>query len=264
MKREGQLFCVAVQFLTRLPAPRFEAFELAWLARSTRYFPLIGGLIGLASVAVYRCGLLVFPRQVAAGLMLAFSILLTGALHEDGWADTCDGLGGGRSREQSLAIMKDSRIGVYGALGLVLILGLKWSTLVALPVEWFGLAVVTAQAFSRWAALGLIWQLPYARDGLEGTALPFAGGIRAPGWLTAGLLGCVVPAGLVWAAQAAPSNLWKGLGIGVAVSAAVAFLTGAYVRHRLGGYTGDCLGAVQQLSELGFLLGVLAVSTVSA
>ena len=140
--RQVALFLTAMQFLTRLPVPAARDFQPRWLGESLRYFPLVGGLVGLVNVAIWWLASLWFPPTVAVGLMLAASLLVTGAFHEYGFADTCDGLGGGSTRERALAIMKDSRIGAYGAIGLIMLLGLKWSALVALPVAAFALIVV--------------------------------------------------------------------------------------------------------------------------
>jgi adenosylcobinamide-GDP ribazoletransferase len=131
MSRQLRLLCVATQFLTRLPTPRLREFDPSWLSQSARYFPLIGVLIGALNLLVWWLASRRQPASVAIGLMMGISMLLTGAFHEDGFADTCDGLGGGGSRERVLAIMKDSRIGAFGAIGLVLMLGLKWTTLAA-------------------------------------------------------------------------------------------------------------------------------------
>jgi adenosylcobinamide-GDP ribazoletransferase len=186
-------------------------------------------------------------------------VLMTGALHEDGFADTCDGLGGGTSKEQSLAIMKDSRIGAYGALGLLFMLGLKWATLVALPSGQFVIGVITSHMLSRWSAIGLIAFMPYVRAETEAKARPFANRFSVGEWVSSGLIGLVAIAPFAWvfARSAIPID-WTALGAGTAVAAIATLVASAYLRQRIGGYTGDCLGAVQQIAELGFLLGGLA------
>ena len=257
--RQLALFRVAVQFLTRIPLPAASNFQPRWLGQSLRYFPLVGALVGLANVAVWWLSGQWFPPAVAVGLMLGASLLLTGAFHEDGFADACDGFGGGETREQTLTIMKDSRIGAYGALGLIVLLGLKWTALVALPPAAFAVIVVAAHTVSRWCAIGLVCALPYARAGEDGKSRPFAGGLSGPQWLLSGLIGVT--------AIALPS-LWFGAlntllataaGVGFIAAAGTALVSAAYFKERIGGYTGDCLGAVQQLSELTFVLGALAM-----
>lgn len=253
------LFLTATQFLTRVPVPSASAFQARWLGESLRYFPLVGGLVGLGNVAVWWASSHWFPRAVSVGLMLAASLLLTGAFHEDGLADTCDGLGGGNARERALAIMKDSRIGAFGAMGLLMVLGLKWSALVALPAAGFSLIVVAAHVVSRWCSIGLIWRLQYARADGGGKSRPFDGGLTGGEWLLSGVIGltAVVMAALGFR-TAMSIGLASAIGVGFLAACGSAGMAAACFKRRLGGYTGDCLGAVQQLSELTFLLGALA------
>ena len=256
--RQVALFLVAMQFLTRMPVPSVGGFQRRWLSQSLRYFPLIGGLVGLANVAVWWLSSQLFPAIVAVGLMLAASLLITGAFHEDGFADTCDGLGGGQTRDQTLAIMKDSRIGAYGAIGLCVLLGLKWSALVALPRVAFAVTVVAAHVVSRWCAIGLVWALPYARAGEDGKSRPFDGGLSGGQWLLSGLIGVATISIPVTALGAVTTSLAVAGAVGFVAAAGSAFAAAAYIKERVGGYTGDCLGAVQQLSELTFVLAALA------
>jgi adenosylcobinamide-GDP ribazoletransferase len=258
--RQVALFLVATQFLTRVPVPSASDFQPQWLRQSLRYFPLVGGFVGLANVAVWWLSSQWFPRTVAVGLMLALSLVLTGAFHEDGFADTCDGFGGGATRERTLAIMQDSRIGAFGAIGLVMLLGLKWSALVALPTAAFSVAVVTSHVVSRWYSIGLVRALPYARAEGEGKSRPFDGGLTAAQWLLSGVIGVAavaIPA--LWSGPVENARLAIAAAVGCAAAAGTALVAAAHFKRRIGGYTGDCLGAVQQLSELTFLLGALAV-----
>jgi len=259
MSRQLRLLCVATQFLTRLPTPRLREFDPSWLSQSTRYFPLVGLLIGLINLLVWWIVSRRLPAGVSIGLMMAVSMLLTGAFHEDGFADACDALGGSGSKERVLAIMKDSRIGAFGAIGLFLMLGLKWTTLVALPSALFVQSVVVSHVVSRWYAIGLIVFLPYVREDADAKSKAFAGGLSGGNWILGGFLGLMGLALLAWAYTRDDAPLaWRVLGVGACAAAVVALATGLYLRHRIGGYTGDCLGAVQQLAELGFLLGGLA------
>jgi adenosylcobinamide-GDP ribazoletransferase len=259
MSRQLRLLCVATQFLTRLPTPRLREFDPSWLSQSTRYFPLVGVLVGLVNLLVWWIASRRLPASASIGLMMAASMLLTGAFHEDGFADACDGLGRGGSRERVLAIMKDSRIGAFGAIGLILMLGLKWTTLAALPSTVFVQSVVASHMLSRWYAVGLIAFLPYVREDADAKSKPFAGGLSGGSWILSGILGFLGLAPLAWAytRDGAPLD-WAALGAGACAAAVVALATALYFRRRIGGYTGDCLGAVQQLAELGFLLGGLA------
>jgi adenosylcobinamide-GDP ribazoletransferase len=262
---ELRLFFIALQFLTRLPAPRWVGFEPEWLNQSARHFPAVGVLVGAVAVLVLVLGEVLFPPAVAVGLSMAATLLLTGAFHEDGWADTCDALGGGASigRERALLIMKDSRIGTYGAVGLLLMLGLKAATVLALPLALAVPAFLFAHTASRAAAVALMRWLPYVGAIEHAKAKPLAqrisgaGLVVALGWL---LLLCFA---LVWAAQrwGEPSVLPAVL-LGLLVVAAAASWCARWFRQRLGGYTGDTLGATQQLTELLALLAWLGVAGV--
>ena len=156
MPRQFVLFLVATQFLTRLPAPALRGFQPSWLSQSARYFPLVGVLVGSLNVGIWWLLGHWLPPTVSVGLMLAASLLITGAFHEDGFADTCDGFGGGTTTERVLAIMKDSRIGAYGAMGIFLMLGLKWTALRRdCRRGVFPLIVIGAHMFSRWCSIGI-------------------------------------------------------------------------------------------------------------
>jgi adenosylcobinamide-GDP ribazoletransferase len=262
VSRQVALFMTAVQFLTRLPTPQFKTYEPAWLARSARYFPLVGVLVGVVNVAVWWVASRRLPTAVAVGLTLALSVLVTGGLHEDGFADVCDGFGGGATRDRVLAIMKDSRIGAYGAIGLVLMLGLKWATLdsLSLGTAVFAPLVIGAHLMSRWCAGALMWSLPYVRGGADSKSRAVVEGFTAREWLIGGLIGLAAHAPITAAClhESGVLEAWA-LAAGSAAAAATAWAAGGYFRRRIGGHTGDCLGAVQQLTELAFLIGGLAV-----
>ena len=263
MIHELRLFFVALQFLTRLPSPRWVGFEPEWLNQSARHFPAVGLLVGAVAAFVLVLGHVLFTPAVAVGLSMAATLLLTGAFHEDGWADTCDALGGGASvgRERALVIMKDSRIGTYGAVGLVLMLGLKAATLVALPLALAVPALLFAHAASRAAAVALIRWLPYAGDIEHAKAKPLAQRISGAGLAVAWawvLLLCLALIGVAtrWEEPA----VWPSVVLGLAFVAAATAWCGRWFRARLGGYTGDTLGATQQITELLALLAWLGVS----
>lgn len=252
------LFATALQFLTRLPVPPCAGFQTNWLPRALIYFPLVGALIGLFNVGVWWLAAHWFPPALAVGLTLAASLCLTGALHEDGFADVCDGFGGATTRARILEIMKDSRIGVYGALGLGMMVALKWFALAALPSAAIALTVTGAHMLSRWCATGLLCVLPYARVSDDAKSIPFADGIGLRPWLLSGGLGMVAllpVAGLSGAFQ--DPHLLTAITVGGLCAVGSAVLLAGYFRHHLGGYTGDCLGATQQVAELCFLLATL-------
>ena len=252
LRHQLRLFFTALQFFTRLPAPRWVGFDAAWLQHATRYFPAVGILVGLACAAVYWLTSLVLPQVVAVLLSTAAGIYLTGAFHEDGFADVCDGFGGGMQASRILDIMRDSRVGAYGVIGVVMLLSLKIAALASLPARQVMPALLLAHPLSRCLATGLIWRMAYVRE--EGKAKPLAQQMSTSEFAVAvltALLPVVLCAALGWLAwQALLPALLLGL-------AATVFLARKF-RRRIGGYTGDCLGAVQQLSEIAIYLGLLA------
>ena len=247
-----RLFFIALQFFTRLPIPKWVGFEAEWLHQASRYFPAVGAVVGGVAAAVYALASLLWPPVVAVLLSTAAGIYLTGAFHEDGFADTCDGLGGGVTKQRVLEIMTDSRIGAYGAIGIGLLLALKCAALSGLPAQAAIASLLLAHPLSRLAATALIWKLDYVKQ--EGKSKPLAQRISNAGFAVAAVsvlavVAVILACGLLTAAA-------LGAGIGAACLAAW-WLARKCVR-RIGGYTGDCLGAVQQLSEAAFYLAVLA------
>lgn len=252
IRHELRLFGVALQFLTRVPVR--VGFDPQWLNQSARHFPLVGAVVGALGAAVLWAAGWLFPQVAAVGLSMMATVVFTGAFHEDGLADTCDALGGTVSRERALEIMKDSRIGSYGAVGLLLVLGVKAAALTALPLVWAMAALVLAHTVSRTAAVALIRFLPYAGDVSQAKAKPLAERISAVGLVVASGWALVIGFAMVVCQPA-----WWPMVItawGVALVGAVA--CGRWFMRRLGGITGDALGATQQLTELLVLLGWLA------
>lgn len=246
--REAAILALAVQFLTRVPVPEVR-FSPARMTASLRHFPLVGAAIGLAAALVFSAAAALWPQPVAAVVTLAFSVLLTGALHEDGFADACDGLGGGMTAARALEIMKDSRIGTYGGAGLVFMLLGRIMVLAMAPPAAVVWLLVAGHGASRASVVVAVATSRYVRA--AGTAKPVAEGIGRGGLLWAMVCGglallCLVPLGI--------GTLLAGGGGLVAGHLAMR----AFYERRLGGYTGDCLGAVQQMSEIGLLLGALA------
>jgi adenosylcobinamide-GDP ribazoletransferase len=249
---QGRLFFIALQFFTRVPIPGWVGFEAAWLQHASRYFPLVGLFIAIVVVLVYGAAAWLWPAPVAVFLSTAAGLYLTGAFHEDGLADMCDGFGGGHTRERIMEIMKDSRIGSYGAVALVVTLGLKCTALSWLaPGQAIG-ALLLAHPLSRLAAVSLIRSASYARD--AGKAKPMAQEMQAGEFVIAAI--CALVPALALGGFGVLS--WPVIGAAMGASAIVAWwLRALFVRH-IGGYTGDCLGAVQQVSEVAIYLCVLA------
>ena len=240
---------LAWQFLTRVPLPRAPAYTPARMAAAPRWFPAVGAVIGVAGACVLVAAASVLPMAVAVLLSTAATVALTGALHEDGLADTCDGMGAA-TRERALEVMRDSRLGTFGAVGLGLTLATKVAALAAMPA---GLA---AAALDRRARREPAVEPRGGRDAAPTCARPARAGSRRRGSARA-----------VWRwPRRRRSWRWAGLcgaagGLALASAAGLAaghLLARGLFERRLGGYTGDCLGAVQQLSEVGLYLGVLA------
>lgn len=231
----------ALVLLTRLPLPRLPESAFAAPARATWAYPLVGLVVGLIASLVWWASS-ALPLPLTAGLTLLGMILMTGALHEDGLADTADGLWGGHTPERRLEIMKDSRIGTYGVLALVLITSLRWQALVALANP---LALIAAATASR-AVLPLLMatQEQARKEGLSasvGKAPPASAALAL-------LIAVLILMALLPLSQVALALL----------AASAAALLGALVaRAKLGGITGDILGATQQIAELAILLALL-------
>lgn len=235
---------VALRYLTILPLPPGRV--AGDLGRAAGWFPVVGlvlgGCLALTSLAVDR----VVPPEVAAMLLVALWAALTGGLHLDGLADTCDGLGGGWSSERALSIMRDARSGPYGVTGIVLVLGLKAAALASLPDGLVWRTLVVAPVLGRAGPLLLIRLCPPARP--EGAGHSFAAGARWPTLLAGGLVAAAV--------SVATLGAWGALPLGAA--GAAAWGLAVYLRRRLGGFTGDTLGALVETTEAGIL--TLAVS----
>ncbi|MEM9124063.1 MAG: adenosylcobinamide-GDP ribazoletransferase [Pseudomonadota bacterium] len=248
---ESATFLLAVQLLTRLPVGSETIYTAERMAASVRYYTLVGVLVGGLSALVYggAYGLL-SSSLLAVLLALAAGVILTGAFHEDGLADTFDGIGGGATREAALEIMRDSRLGTYGTLALGLALALKVGALVALPPPLAVAALIAGHGLSRVSSVLVLATSRYVRA--EGTGKPVAGGVSLPSLLVTLASGALI-AGL-WCAFQAPASLAWALG-GLLIGHGLMRL---FFEPKLGGYSGDTLGAVQQASEIGFYLGLVA------
>lgn len=259
MKHEWILLLVAIQFLTRLSVPPFKHYNPQWLHQSSRHFPAVGLLVGLLCAGMFWLSSLLFTPLVAAVLSTAFGIKLTGAFHEDGLADSCDGLGGGLTRERTLTIMKDSRLGTYGVLGLVSALLLKISLLTSMPIPMAVIALIIGHTASRLLCISLLSLLPYGGEIEHAKAKPMAQqltpiqGLYSSGWL---ILAIILVA-LIF------PNMMQQIGLAQWLLAMILALIATdymrrLLRRRLDGYTGDGLGATQQLSEIAIYIGLAA------
>ncbi|TDR79810.1 adenosylcobinamide-GDP ribazoletransferase [Paludibacterium purpuratum] len=249
-------FFIALQFFTCLPIPRWVGFEADWLRHAAGFFPLVGLLIGALTAGTFAAAHLWLPLPVAVALSMAAGAYLTRAMHEDGFADVCDGFGGGWERDRVLAIMKDSCVGSFGLVGMLLLLGLKFACLTTLPVPALVPALLLAHPVSRFMATILIWRLDYARPG-ESKARAVAQHMSGGDFALAVLSGLLPALALAWRLGLSGRSLCAALALALL---ATLWLVRLFLR-RIGGYTGDCLGAVQQVSEVAIYLGLLATLT---
>lgn len=239
---EINLLFNALVFFTRIPAPQGVDYSGSNLNKASRYLPLIGLLIGVCAALMLSLTAQFLPQSLAVLLSMLTTILLTGAFHEDGLADCADGFGGGWNKEQVLRIMKDSRIGTYGAVALLISLTIKFHALSELlyPAS----VLILGHSLSRFAAVCLIYRDSYVREDADAKAKPLANRIDRNGLLIASL-----PPVLALLLMASLSA-WLVL-IPVCL---VAVACSYYFKKRIGGYTGDCLGTCQQLTELSIYL----------
>lgn len=248
IRRELEYFLGAVRFFTRLPVPAWVGHSAEALNGSARWFPAVGLVVGGIAALVYLAALQLWPQPVAVLLAMAATLYATGAFHEDGLSDAADGLGGGWDKLRILEIMKDSRVGSYGVVALWLGLTGKFVLLAALDPALVPWALLAGHALSRWCATLLLATMDYVREDLLAKAKPLATRLSPGALLVATVCAAAPLAGLPWP-QAA-------LGLLLALLATV--WLAAKFRRWLGGYTGDCLGATQQVAEIAFYLGVLA------
>jgi adenosylcobinamide-GDP ribazoletransferase len=239
-RRQRTLFLIALGFLTRIPIPRTVEHSAENLNAAARYFPIVGLLIGVAAVLIYQVTLQLWPANLAILLSMIATIVLTGAFHEDGWADSCDGFGGGWDRDQILAIMKDSRLGTYGALGLSLMLALKFMALQTLHDAALIIpALLLAHSWSRLLAISYLFNFSYTREAdskVKSLATQLTpNGLRIAIVSMLPLIFLISLKQVLWVIAAL--LIWR-------------WLFGRYIIKRIGGYTGDCLGAAQQVAEL--------------
>ncbi len=248
IKKEIQVFLSAVMFFTRIRVPAWVGRSEGQLNQASRYFPLVGWLVGGWCALVFWLAAQFAPVSIAIVLSMVAGILLTGAFHEDGFTDMCDGFGGGWGKDQILSIMKDSRIGAYGVIAIVLMLGLKFLCLSALPAVLIPAILVCAHAVSRLVAVSLMASLEYVRDDVTGKSKPLATHLTRRNLLLA-CLGGLAPFFLL------PAVLSGAL----VVLVIFRFWFAHYLKQKIGGYTGDCLGAAQQIAEVLFYLSAVVL-----
>lgn len=248
MKQEYSIFILCLQFLTRIPVDSGRHYSEARMAEIPRYFPLVGAIVGAVGAAVFLLANAWLSLSSSVLISCAATLALTGAFHEDGLADTFDGIGGGRNKSKALEIMRDSRLGTYGTLALVVALLLKITLLTELPARHIPVALVFGHALSRLSSVLVLIHGRYVRD--EGTGKPVARGLS----FKSTLVSLVITAAV---------TVLAGLSIGsvpvmtaIVTMLAVHALLRVWIERKIDGYTGDTLGSIQQASEIGCYLGL--------
>jgi adenosylcobinamide-GDP ribazoletransferase len=244
----------AVQFLTRVRVPSVP-YEQDSLARAVKYFPIVGLLIGLGSLFLYFALAPHLPLPIVALLIVVYLVAIAGCLHEDGLADAADGFGGGWERQRVFAIMHDSRIGTYGAAALALSILARVLLIASLTRTQVGAFLIAAPVLSRWTTLPLSFCLPAAREqGPDsGKGQTDGQGARIARLTTSGslIMGSLFTFVIVFALLRLRAL------VPILISGVVAMVTGLYYKQRIGGITGDCFGATNQLAEIAvYLCGV--------
>ena len=246
-KRNASDFLSAIQFLTRIPTPNV-AYDSNSLSRSVKFFPVVGLLIGSAAAVVHQLLTPHLPRLATALLVIVFLAAVTGCLHEDGLADTADGFGGGSNREQILVILKDSRLGSYGGVALTLSLLARILFLSSIPLPHVPQYLIAAHVLCRWTTLPLSYCLSSARS--KQNAAASSQGARIAGLTTRDSL-------LIGSFFTIATCVWLVRTHAVApliATIVVTFLSGLYYQRKIGGVTGDCFGATNQLAEIAVYL----------
>ncbi len=246
MARQFNLFFIALGFFTRIPVPKSVDFSEQHLNHASRYFALVGLLVGACSAVAFALTQLILPLEIALLLAMLVSVLITGCFHEDGLADVCDGFGGGWTAEQKLQIMKDSRLGTYGAVSIWFVLSLKFYVL--LQLSFIIPALLIGHCLSRGLAVLMIQALPYAQIDQASKVKPLAKKLS-----NIDLIISVAICTLVLAAC--------GLAAGAILLALIIIfpLLMRWQLKNIGGFSGDTLGATQQISELVCYLVLLGV-----
>ncbi len=249
MKQQFQLLLTAFGFFTRIPIAYKFAFSQEYLNKCNRYLPLVGYVVGGISALVFYLSALVFPHAIAVVLSMSTSILLTGAFHEDGFADVCDAFGGGWTKEKILTIMKDSRVGAYGAIGILMLLLLKFTILNEITPVYIVKAIITGHVISRLMAVWTMHSLNYVREDKSSKSKPITKALHIKD--------------LIIAFSIALMSLLLFADYQITLILLPTFIAKKwleiYFKKWIGGYTGDCLGTIQQVTEVVVYLAIIAL-----
>lgn len=248
LKKELSVFFTAIMFFTRIPCPKWIDHSPEILNKSSKYFSLVGIIVGSYGALTYWMISFILPENIALFLSMIATIWITGAFHEDGFADVCDGFGGGFTKEKILTIMKDSRLGTYGTIGLVGMLATKYLALSAFPNQLL-ITLIAGHSISRFISTILLYLYPYVRDDLTSKAKPMAHALKVSSLIINGIIG-LLPLFFY-------NSYWIFLAI-IPPFISMLFM-GRFFKKWIGGQTGDCAGATQQVAEVVFYLSILVL-----
>jgi adenosylcobinamide-GDP ribazoletransferase len=254
MTEEIRVFFTALMFYTRIPCPSWVDHSEDYIEKCSRYLPFMGFIVTLIAGGIFFGAIYILPINVAAILYLSASVLTTGAFHEDGFGDVCDGFGGGWTKEKILDIMKDSRVGVYGVVGLILLFLIKFAAIIAIVQEsnskyYLFVALLASQVLSRWVPITIMFTHEYSREDGTTKVKPVAKTLSKTNLIIASLF-AVITCSLL-------GSLFALL-IFIPLYLVKMYLA-KYFQKWIGGYTGDCLGASQQVGEIVVLLSILVL-----
>ncbi len=249
MQKEWKIFLTALMFYSRVPVGNIVGWNEEMLNKATRYFPLVGWLVGAFGALIFWALSVFLPLSLAVLLSIVATILFTGAFHEDGFADFCDGFGGGYTPERILEIMKDSRIGTYGTIGLLMMLATKFLALSHIEAVRIPFILMAGHAVSRIFPVLMIYSSVYARLDATSKTKPVGKADSTYSLVVA----------IAFGALSLVFLHWEEVVVVLALLLLLTYFFRNYITRKLGGYTGDVLGALQQLCEVCFYLAVLAI-----
>ena len=243
-------FLAAIQFLTSIPIPGKRELSPEQLGRATAYFPVVGLIIGLILAGLNWLLLLILPPAVVNALLVVALVILTGALHLDGLADTCDGIAGHKTAEERWQVMRDSRTGAFGVVGIVLLLLVKYVTLNNIPSEFMTAVLIFMPVVSRWAMVYAIFVYRYARPSGLGTA--FKQATRWPQFTAATIITFTVAFALFPLFSLAGFLIIFGIWV-------ITTLFSIYFKYKFAGLTGDTYGAINEVAEVMILVFAILI-----
>ena len=243
-------FLAALSFLTIIHVPLRREISPEEAGRSLGYFPVVGVIIGLGLAGLNWLLGLFLPPAVTGGLLIVFLVVISGALHLDGFVDTCDGIAAHKTVEDRWRVMHDSRVGAFGIVGAVLLLLVKYVSLTSVPESWLTATLVLMPVVSRWAMVYAVFAYPYARP--TGLGKAFKQGASGPSFVVATVITAAVVIGVVWLADVT-YFYWAGLAIIIVVWVIVVSMV-EYLKRKFSGLTGDTYGAINEVVEVGVLI----------